>query len=95
MPNFAYANKIKECNKRVYGSRDFWRIAISVLKCYTSPINGPEVFSASDMAKLQKTILRTLGDSVISLPAFPFRINLKLHNIHVTPKIVLEGLNQP
>ena len=29
-----------------------------------------------------------LDDSGISLPAFPFRSNLKLHNIHVTPKLV-------
>ena len=29
-----------------------------------------------------------LDDSSISLPAFPSRINLKLHNIHVTPKLI-------
>ena len=29
-----------------------------------------------------------LDDSVIFLPVFPFRTNLKLHNISVTPKMV-------
>ena len=29
-----------------------------------------------------------LGDSGISLPVFPSRTNLKLHNIFVTPKMV-------
>ena len=29
-----------------------------------------------------------LGDSGISLPAFPSRINLKLHNSKVTPKLI-------
>ena len=29
-----------------------------------------------------------LDDSGISLPVFPFRTNLKLHNIFVTPKMV-------
>ena len=37
---------------------------------------------------LLKTFLRTLDDSGISLPLFPSRTHLKLHNISVTPKIV-------
>ena len=54
--------------------------------------NGPEVLSsASDKVKLfaknfQGTlILMTLDDS---LPVFPSRTNLKLHNISITPKMV-------
>ena len=31
-----------------------------------------------------------LDDSGISLPVFPSRTNLKLHNIYVTPKMVKE-----
>ena len=41
------------------------------------------VSSASDKVKLFN-----LDDSVISLPVFPSRPNLKLHNISVTPKMV-------
>ena len=68
------------------GSRDFWRIANSVLNKGKSAIpplfNGPEVLSsASDKAKL------FAENSGISLPVFPSRTNLKLH-ISVTPKIV-------
>ena len=37
---------------------------------------------------LLKTFLRTLDDSGISLPVFPSRTHLKLHNISVTPKMV-------
>ena len=47
--------------------------------------------SASDKAKLfTKTFSRNsnLGDLGISLPVFPSRTNLKLHNISVTPKMV-------
>ena len=54
--------------------------------------NGPEVlFSASDKAKLfAKNFSKNsnLEDSGISLPAFPSRTNLKLHNISITPKMV-------
>ena len=47
--------------------------------------------SASDKAKLfaeNFSLNFNLDDSGISLPAFPSRTNLKLHNISVTPKIV-------
>ena len=60
--------------------------------CYTSSINGPEVLSsASDKAKLfAKNFSKNsnLDDSGISLPVFPSRTNLKLHNISITPKMV-------
>ena len=93
----AYATKTKESiTSQKLGSRDFWRIANSVLNKGESAIpplfNGPEVLSsASDKAKLYaKNISKNsnLDDSGISLPVFPSRTNLKLHNISVTPKIV-------
>ena len=47
--------------------------------------------SASDKAKsFAKNFSKNsnLDDSGISLPVFPFRTNLKLHNISITPKMV-------
>ena len=93
----AYANKTKESiTSQILGSRDFWRIAKSVLNKGKSAIpplfNGPEVLSsASDKAKLfaeNFSVNSNLDDSGISLPVFPSRTNLKLHNISVTPKMV-------
>ena len=73
-----------------------WRIANSVLNKGKSAIpllfNGPEVLSsASDKAKLfaeNFSMNSNLDDSGISLPVFPCRTHLKLHNISVTPKMV-------
>ena len=80
------------------GSRNFWRIANSVLKKGKSAIpplfNSPEVLcSASDKAKLFAENFSknsNLDDSEIpiSLPVFPSRTNLKLDNISVTSKMV-------
>ena len=93
----AYATKTKESiTSQKLGSRDFWRIANSVLNKSKSAIppifNGPEVLSsASDKAKLfAKNFSKNsnLDDSGISLPVFPSRTNLKLHNISITPKMV-------
>ena len=47
--------------------------------------------SASDKAKLfdeNFSMNSNLDDSGISFPVFPSRINLKLHNISATPKMV-------
>ena len=48
--------------------------------------------SASENAKLFAKNFsqncQNLDDSGISLPIFPSRVNLKLHNISVTPKMV-------
>ena len=55
------------------GSRDFWRIANSVLK-------------NSNLKNFSKN--SNLDDSGISLLVFPSRTNRKLHNISITPKIV-------
>ena len=93
----AYPTKTKESiTSQKLGSRDFWRIANSVLNKGKSAIpplfNGPEVLSsASDKAKLFAKNLSqnsNLDDSGISLPVFPSRTNLKLHNISITPKMV-------
>ena len=73
-----------------------WRIANSVFNKGKSAIpplfNGPEVLSsASDKAKLFAEIFSltsNLDDSGVSLPVFPSRTNLKLHNISVTLKMV-------
>ena len=93
----AYANKTKESiTSQRLGSRVFWRIANSILnkgKSAISPLfNGPEVLSsASEKAKLfaeNFSLNSNLEDSGISLPLFPSRTSLKLHNTSVTPKMV-------
>ena len=93
----AYATKTKESiTSHKLGSRDFWRIANSVFNKGKSAIpplfNGlEELSSTSDKAKLfAKNFSKNsnLDDSGISLPVFPSRTNLKLHNISITPKIV-------
>ena len=93
----AYATKTKESiTSQKLGFRDFFQIANSVLKKGKSAIpplfNGPEVLSSAfDKAKLfAKNFSKNsnLDDSGISLPVFPSRTNLKLHNISITPKIV-------
>ena len=90
------AAKLAYTTKTKVGSRDFWRIANSVLNQGKSAIpplfNGPEVLSsASDKAKFfAKNFSENSNpdDSGISLPVFPSRTNLKLHNISITPKMV-------
>ena len=93
----AYATKTnKSIISQKLGSRDFWQNANSVLNKGKSAIpplfNGLEVSSsASDKAKLfvknfsKNSNLDELG---ISLPVFPSRSNLKLHNISITPTMV-------
>ena len=86
----AYANKTKESITWLSG------LANSVLNKGKSAIhplfNGLEMFSsASDKAQLFAENFSkntNLDDSGISLPVFPFRIHLKLHNISVTLKMV-------
>ena len=99
-----YANKTKESiTSQKFGSRDFWRIANSVLNKVKSAIpplfNGPEVLSStSDKAKLfaeNFSLNSNLDDSGISLPVFPSRTNLKLHNISVSPKMVRKVAMNP
>ena len=93
----ASANKTKESiTSQKRGSRDIWRIANNVLNKGKSAIrslfNSPEVLSsASDEAKLFADNFSknsNLDDSGISLPVFPSRINLKLHNISGIPEMV-------
>ena len=84
---------IKQKNQ---GSHNFWRITNSVLNKGKSAIfplfSSPEVLIyTSDKAKLftkNSSKNSDLDDSGISLPFFPSRTNLKLHNISLTPKIV-------
>ena len=92
-----YTTKAKESiTSEKLGSQDFWRIANSVLNKGKSAIpslfNGPEVLSsASGKAELfAKNFSKNSGldDSGISLPVFPSRTNLKLHNISMSPKMV-------
>ena len=56
-------------------------------KYATPPLfNGLEVVSsASDKVKL---FAKNFSKNSISLPIFPSRTNLKLHNIFITPKMV-------
>ena len=97
----AYGTKTKESiTSQKLGSLDFWRIPNSVLNKSKSAIpplfNGLEVLSsASDKAKLfAKNFSKNsnLDDSGISLPVFPSRTNLKLHNISINPKTVKKVL---
>ena len=82
------------------GSGNLWQIANSVLKKDNSAlpplINGPEVLSSGpDKAKIVLNFFAknsNLNESGISLLTFPSRTNLKLHNIHVTPKFVMKIL---
>ena len=93
----AYANNTKESiTSKKLGSRDFWRIANSVLNKGTSAIpplfHSPErLSSASDKAKLfdeNFSMNSNVDESGISLPVFPSRTNLKLHNISLTSTMV-------
>ena len=93
----AYPNKTKESStSQKLGSSDFWRIANSVLSKGKSaippPFNRREVLSSAyDKAKLfaeNFALNCNLDDSGIALPFFPYRTNLKLHNISVTLKMV-------
>ena len=90
----AYATKTKESIiSQKLCSQDFWRIANSVLNKGKSAIpplfNGPEVLSsASDKAKLFAKSFSKNSNLDDSLPVFPSRTNLKLHNISITPKMV-------
>ena len=86
----AYANKAKESiTSQKLGFQDFWQIANNVLSKGKSAIpallDGLEVSpSASEKAKLfgeNFSKNSNLDDSCISLPIFPSRTNLKLHNI--------------
>ena len=101
VPLKSYSLEIK--NGFCQSIQDFWRIANGVLNKGKSAIPplfiGPEVLSsASDKAKLfPKNFSKNsnLDDLDISLPVFPSRTNLKLHNISITPKMVKKSYNEP
>ena len=96
LPNLQMLIKQEPITSQKLGSRNFWRIAKSVLNKGKSAIpplfNGPEVFSsASEKAKLfaeKFSMNSNLDESGISLPVFPSRTNFKLRNISVAPKMV-------
>ena len=97
----AYANKTKKSiTSQKLGSWDFRQIANSVLSRARSAIpplfSGPRLMSStSDEARFFAGNFpknSNLGDSGISLLVFPFRTNLKLNNISVTPKILKRSL---
>ena len=98
----AYSNKTKESiTSQKLGSQDFQQIANSFLNKGKSAIpslfNSPEVLSsASDKAKSFSEFFSKNSnlhdDSGISLPVFPSRTNLKLHNISVTPNMVKKAI---
>ena len=89
------SNPIKSTSRKL-GSRDFWRVANSVLSKGKSAIPplfiGPKVLSpASDKTKLfAKNFSKNsyFAGSGISLSAFFSRTNLKLYNISATPWMV-------
>ena len=93
----ACGNKAKESiTSQKLSFWDFWQIANTVLskgKFAIPPLfNNPEVLSStSDKVKLFAENFSknsNLDESGISLPVFCSRVNLKLHNISVTPKMV-------
>ena len=93
----AYTTKTKESiTSHKLGFWDFWRIANSVLykgKSAIPPLfSGLEMLSsASDKATLFGKIFcksSNLDDLGISLPVFPSRTNVKLHNVSISPKMV-------
>ena len=92
----AYANgKEESITTQKLGSQDFWQLATGVLNKGKSAVPPQFILqvlsSASDKAKLFTENFSknsNLDDSGISLPVFPCRTNLKLHNVSVTPKMV-------
>ena len=92
----ADATKTKESIfSQKLASQDFWRIANIVLKGKSAIpllLSGTEVLSfAYDKAKLfAKSFSQNfnLDGSGISLPVFPSRTNLKLHNISIITKML-------
>ena len=92
----AYGKTKKSITSQKLDSWDFWQIPSSVLNKGKSAIpplfNDPDVLSsASDQVNLFPENFSknsNLDDSGISLPVFPARTNLKLHNISLTPKMV-------
>ena len=96
----AYAKTKDSIASQKLDCQDFRGIANSVLnKCKSAILplfNGPELLSsASDKVKFfVKNLSKNsnLDDSGISLPVFPSRTNLKLHNISMTLKMVKKVL---
>ena len=96
----AYGNKTRQKIEFItyekLSSWDFWQIPNSVLSKAESDIpplfNNAEVLpSASHEAKLFPNSFSknsNVDDLDVSIPAFPSRTNMKVHNISATPKMV-------
>ena len=77
-------------------AQDFWQVANGVLNkdkfAITPLFNNPKVLpSASDKVNLfvkNFSKIFKLDDSGTSLPVFPSRTNVKLHNFSLTPKMI-------
>ena len=66
---------------------------LSLLLYIAALLDDSDVSSASDKAKMFAQIFfknSNLHDTGISLPAFPSRTNLGLHNNHITPNLVIK-----
>ena len=84
----AYVTKTKESpSSQKLGSQDFWQIQNKGKSAIPLLFNGVEVLSsATDNAKsFAKNVSQNsnLEESGISLPVYPSRTNLKLHNIPI------------
>ena len=90
VPKIACASETKESfTNQKLSSQDCWYSKLNLLYLLYSATW--RCSSASDKAKLvAKSFSKNsnLDDSGISLPVFPARTNLKLHNIPVTPNAV-------
>ena len=87
-----HCKRVLEAAKLAYATKTKESITSQKLGSLPPLFNGPAVLSsASDKAKLfAKNFSKNsnLDDSGFSLPVFPSRTNLKLHNISITPKMV-------
>ena len=93
----ACSTKTKEpITSQKLGSRDFWRIANGLLNNGKSAIpilfNGLEVLSSASNKEnlLAKNFSKkyNIDYSGISLPVFPSKVNMKMHNISITSEMV-------
>ena len=100
----AYATKTKESiTSQKLGSRDFWRIANSVLNKVNLLYLLYSIAQRCCLLLLDKAKLlaknfskkSNLDDSGTSLSVFLSRTNLKFHNISITQNMVRKSHNEP
>ena len=78
----AYAYKTKESNSILNKGKSAIPPLFNSLEVMSSSSHKEKLFAENVSEN------SNLDDSGISLPVFPFRTNLKLHNISITPKMV-------